>query len=86
MCVFQAGFDYLKPTEMMTGKRIIHDSLLQIDCSQKRAVLFTQTADSKQPSMSSFGAEKYIFWQPMAARISISLWQFYGTQMVAIYI
>jgi hypothetical protein len=32
-----------------------------------------------------FGAEKYIFWQPMAARLSISLWQFYGTQMVAIF-
>jgi hypothetical protein len=30
-----------------------------------------------------FGAESYIFWQPMAARLSISLRQFYGTQMVA---
>jgi hypothetical protein len=31
-----------------------------------------------------FGAEIYIFWQPMAARLSISLWLFYGTRMVAI--
>jgi hypothetical protein len=30
------------------------------------------------------GAEKNIFWQPMAARLSISLWQFYDIQMVAI--
>ena len=70
---------------MMAARWIIHSSLLQIDCSQNKAVFITQTADSKQPSMGCFfGAEKYIFWQPMAARLSISLWQFYGTQMAAI--
>jgi len=57
---------------------------LQIDCSRNKVVFITQTADSKQPSMAVFGAESYIFWQPMATRLSISLWQFYGTQMVAI--
>jgi hypothetical protein len=30
------------------------------------------------------GGENYIFWQPMAARFPISLWEFYGTHMVAI--
>jgi hypothetical protein len=34
---------------------------------------------------SFFGAENYIFWQPMAARLSISLWQSYGTLLAAIY-
>jgi hypothetical protein len=59
---------------------------LQIDCSRNKAVFTRQTADSKQPSMGSFfWAEKYIFWQPMAARLSISLWQFYGNQIVAIF-
>jgi hypothetical protein len=34
--------------------------------------------------MGSFGgAENYIFWQPMVARLSISLWQFYGILMIA---
>ena len=32
-----------------------------------------------------WGAENYNFWQPMAARLSVSLWQFYGTLMVAIF-
>ena len=31
-----------------------------------------------------FGAEIYIFWQPIAARISISLWQFYRTLLADI--
>jgi hypothetical protein len=30
-----------------------------------------------------FEAEKYIFWQPIAARLSISLWQYYGTLLAA---
>jgi len=47
---------------------------LQIECSRNKAVFITQTLDSKQPSTGSFwGAENYIFWQPMAARFSISL-------------
>jgi len=32
-----------------------------------------------------WGAENYIFWQPIAARLSISLWQSYGTLLAAIY-
>jgi len=30
------------------------------------------------------GAENYILLQPIAARLSISLWQFYGTLLAAI--
>jgi hypothetical protein len=59
---------------------------LHIDRRRNKAVFVTQTTDSKQPSMGSvFGAENYIFWQPMTARISISLGQFYGTFLAGIY-
>ena len=41
-----------------------------------------QNSDSQYKA--DFLTEIYIFWQPMAARYSISLWQLYDTLMVAI--
>ncbi len=69
----------------MSTKRIIQSSLLQIDCSRNKAVFYYTNYRIKTAKYGQFwGAESYIFWQPMAARLSISLWQFHGTHMVAI--
>jgi hypothetical protein len=57
---------------------------LQIDCSRNKAVFATQTAVSKQPSMGSFWGTDLHFLAAYGSYISISLWQFYGTHMVAI--
>ena len=43
-----------------------------------------QSSDSQY--LADFRAENYIFLQLMATKFSISLWQFYGTHMVAILI
>jgi hypothetical protein len=69
---------------MEANESLIADYRRLIAAEIKQFLLHKLQIQNSQVWAAFGGAENYIFWQPMAARLSISLCQFYGAHMVAI--
>ena len=71
---------------MMAAYDVFITAYCKLIAAEREQFLLQKLQIQNNQVWAVFGAEHYNFWQPMAARLSISLWQIYGTLMVAIYI